>query len=150
MEIEKELLGDDESLLSKWIDSDRCMIIDWRSSPEDIISIAEPFLPEDEFSYELGEEPVQELIFKRGEKTINFTLNDDELDHAWALTMIGISSVLSPDYELHIFKYTMHSDTLALLLRPRKWWDEYRAIAGDKYSEVFILAEEFFNSPPPS
>ncbi len=148
MNIEKELLGEDEAIF-KWVDSDLCMVIDWRSSPEEIISIAECFLPEDEFSYELGEEPVQELSFKKGENIVNFTLNDDELDHAWSLTLIGIASVLSPDYELHVFNHTTHSDTWALLLRPKTWWDEYRAIAADRCSEIFTPIIELLNSEPP-
>src|SRR5688572_33491691 len=108
---ERPLIAGSDSDVKEFVDCDRCMVVDWRSTVDEVLEDAPRWLPADSLRYEwLDPEQTQlKLIFAGREDRV--TLQQETSDN-W-LVVHRLSRLLRPDYELLLFVCTIGSDTAA-------------------------------------
>ena len=134
---EQPLLTGNEKDIHEFVDSDRCMVIDWRSTEEDAIDDANRFLPSGTLTYEItfpGKDTVAVQIRFRGRED-SISLPFQPQNNFRVLLRVWL--LLQPDYDIKLFRCTDGDDTPCFLLRSAEWWTAYRAAYPQQYLKVF-------------
>jgi hypothetical protein len=130
------LIGTDDDV-SEFIDSERCMVVDWRGTVEESIEDAARFLPPGSLTsrtaYAGDESITVELRFRDRKDTMTFP--PQEQNNFRALLRVG--HILNPEYMIKIFRCTKDSDTQGFLLRPAAWWTEFRSQYPERHDQIF-------------
>jgi len=134
---EQPLLTGNSDEISEFVDCDRCMVIDWRSTEEEAIDDVIRFLPEGALTYETafpGNDTIAiQLRFR--DRADSFSLPLQPQNNFRVL--LRVWRLLQPDYDIQLFRCTEDSDTQGFLLRPNEWWTTYRAAYPEQYRKVF-------------
>lgn len=141
---EQALISGDDDALEEFVSGDECCVIDWREEWDEIVDVFNSFLTED--FVQLGvdvdvDDDVEEIDFddikgvivstKNGEATVSTEEMPIGLEIAEA-----IASILTPDYEAHLFK-DFEGDTAVYLVRSGQWWNEFRSEYPDQFKTLF-------------
>ena len=136
-EEEQPLLTGSDEEIEAFVDADRCMVSDWRSSEDDILFDIARFLPEGAFSYEVlsgvGEPTEVRVSFRGSEHSMPLS----EQPYQNFRVLLWAIELLQPEYDARLFRCTEDSDTPCFLLRPAAWWNAYRTAYLDKYQKIF-------------
>jgi len=134
---EEPLISGSSDDLEEFVDCDRCLIVDWRGSEEEVLDDARAFLPTDSLTYEQIEtdsDTINYLIrFMGREDSISLPAQPQNNFRI----LQRLSALLQPDYEMRTFRCTEDSDTQGFLIRPKAWWDAYRSTHPKQYAEIF-------------
>ena len=130
------LIGDPDSV-EEFIDCDRCLIVDWRGTEEEVIDDASQFLPDGTLSYD-----VIDFDSDPTDLRIQFQGREDEISLPAQpqnnfRVLLRLAALLKPDYDIRLFQYTANSDTNGFLIRPTSWWSEYQAAHPKQYADLF-------------
>lgn len=136
-EEEQPLLTGTDEEIEEFVDAERCMVSDWRSSEEEVLFDIERFLPDGAFSYEVlsheGEPTEVRVSFRGREHSMAFS----EQPARNFRVLVWAIELLQPEYHTKLFRCTEDSDTPCFLLRPVAWWNAYRTAYPDKYQKIF-------------
>jgi hypothetical protein len=115
---------------------------DWRGTFDEIVASFADYLPKGYL--QLDERPHASTVVVRsphGVATVPLEKNPPfGLDVAAAT-----AAVLAPDFEAHAFNHSVSSDTHAYLVRPKLWWDGFRAAHPRSFARVFAKPRELPN-----
>jgi hypothetical protein len=138
---EQPLIDGSDSDVEEFVDCDHCMVIDWRSTVDEVLEDVPRWLPAASLRYEwLDSQHTQlKLIFAGREDGV--TLRQERTDN-W-LIVYRISRLLRPDYELLLLVCTSVSDTAAFLIRSADWWAAYRTQYPERYRKHFGTLEQY-------
>ena len=136
-EEEKPLLTGTREEIETFVDCDRCLVVDWQGSEEEIIDDLIHFLPDNSLIYEQSflETDTMEMIIKflGREDTISLPFQPQNNFRI----LLRVWKIIQPDYNIKLFRCTDGSDTLAFLLRSSEWWTSYQKSYPEQYSKVF-------------
>jgi hypothetical protein len=139
---EKALISGSDSEVEEFVNCDHCMVIDWRSTVDEVLQDAPRWLPPESLRHSwLDSKQTQlRLTFANREEIV--TLRQKTNDNA--LVIYRIARLLRPDYELFVFTCTTPgTDTAAFLIRPAAWWTAYRTQFPDRFEQHFALMEKY-------
>ena len=139
---EKPLLTGTDDEVSDFVDSERCMVVDWRGTEEEAVDDAARWLPAGTLTHEVtnaddGGVSV-ELRFRDRKEEI--TLPPQEQNNFRILLRVG--RILQPEYLIKIFRCTQDSDTNAFLLRPAEWWTAFQSQYPKRDDAIFAGLDE--------
>ncbi len=134
---EQPLLTGDPDSVDEFVDCDRCLIVDWRGTEEEVIDDASQFLPNGSLTYDIID-PDSDSTGLR----VRFHDREDEIllpaqPQNNFRVFLRLAALLQPDYEVRLFRCTADSDTNGFLIRPTSWWSEYRAAHAKQYADLF-------------
>ena len=134
---EQPLLSGDPDEVDDFVDCDRCLIVDWRGTEEEVIDDALRFLPAGSLSYARVDSADDGTTLR-----VRFQDREDEIrlpvqPQNNFRVLLRMADLLQPDYEIRLFRCTADSDTNGFLIRPSVWWDEYRSAHPKPYTDVF-------------
>jgi hypothetical protein len=134
---EQPLLTGDPDSVDEFVDCDRCLIVDWRGTEQEVIEDASQFLPDGTLSYDVinsGSDSTDLLIrFQGREDEISLPAQPQNNFRV----LLRLAALLKPDYEIRLFRCTADSDTNGFLIRPTSWWSEYRTAQSKQYADLF-------------
>src|SRR5579871_2524810 len=96
---EQPLISGSAQDVAEFSDCDHCMVVDHRSTVEEVVDDAERWLPAELFRHERLEERKLKLVFGNREEVV--PLSGKRNDN-W-LVVYRLSHLLPPDYELFLF-----------------------------------------------
>lgn len=138
---EQPLLTGAEDAVSKFVDCDRCMVVDWHGTIEETIDDVVRWLPPGLLTYQVNyaddESVTVALQFCGRKDTTSFP--PQEQNNFRALLRAG--RMLQPEYQIRIFRCTEDSDTHGFLLRPAAWWAAFRSRYPQRYHDIFSELE---------
>ena len=134
---EQPLLTSEPDSIDEFVDCDRCLIVDWRGTEEEVIDDASQFLPDGSLTYDV----IASDSDSKGLR-IRFQDREDEISLPAQpqnnfRVLLRLAALLQPDYEIRLFRCTADSDTNGFLIRPASWWSEYRAAHSKQYADLF-------------
>jgi hypothetical protein len=134
---EQPLLTGDSESVDEFVDCDRCLIVDWRGTEEEVLDDASQFLPDGALSYDVIDSDSDSTGLR-----VRFHDREDEISFPAQpqnnfRVLLRLATLLQPDYEIRLFRCTADSDTNGFLIRPTSWWDEYRATHPKQYGDLF-------------
>jgi len=134
---EEPLISGSREDIEEFVDCDRCLVVDWRGSEEEVLDDARAFLPVDSLTYEhiqTDSDTVDLLVrFMGREDAISLPAQPQNNFRV----LQRLSALLQPDYDMKLFRCTDDSDTQGFLIRPKAWWDAYRSSHPKQYAETF-------------
>jgi hypothetical protein len=134
---EQPLLTGADDDVSEFVNSDRCMVVDWRGTEDETIDDLIRFLPDGSLTYETtcpGNNTVAiRLRFRDREDSISLPFQPKNNFRV----LLRVCHLLQPDYDIKLFRCTAGGDTHGFLLRPTEWWTAYRAAYPQQYQKVF-------------
>lgn len=134
---EQPLLTGDLESIEEFVECDRCLIVDWRGTEEEVIADASQFFPEGALSYEVTESDSGSIDLR-----IRFQDREDEISLPAMpqnnfRVLLRLAALFKPDYDIRLFRCTADSDTNGFLIRPTSWWSAYRADYPKQYTDLF-------------
>ena len=134
---EQPLLTGSDDDISEFVDCDRCMVVDWRGTEDEVIDDAIRFLPDGTLTYETtfpGTDTVAiRLRFRERGDSISLPFQPQNNFRV----LLRVWCLLQPDYDIKLFRCTEDSDTHGFLLRPSEWWTAYRTAYPERYRKIF-------------
>lgn len=134
---EQALLTGRDADVQKFLHSDRCMVVDWRSTEDEALDDLIRFLPNGAFSYEMtypGAETVAiRLRFHGREDLVTLPFRPQNNFRV----LLRAARLIRPDYDIMLFRCTEGADTHGFLVRPAEWWNEYRVCYPKHFESVF-------------
>lgn len=139
---EQPLLTGDPESVEEFVDCDRCLIVDWRGTEEEVLDDASQFLPDGSLSYENLDSDSDSTILKA-----RFQDREDEISlpaqpQKNFRVVLRLATLLQPDFDIRLFRCTADSDTNGFLIRPLSWWSEYRSTYPKQCADLFQDIEE--------
>jgi len=137
--------AEEQSLITgnvrEFANCDHCMVIDWRSSVDEVLEDALRWLPADSLHHECLDldETQLKLTFAGREDRVTV---QQEIGDNW-LGVHRLSRLLRPDYELLLFGGNSVGDTAKFLIRSSEWWTAYRAQCPGRYRKYFAPTEQY-------
>jgi hypothetical protein len=134
---EEPLIRGSREEIDEFVDCDRCLVVDWRGSEEEVLDDAQAFLPMDSLTYEQIEtDPGSvDLLIRFMGREDALSLRAQPQNNFRVLQRL--SALVQPDFDMKLFRITENSDTQGFLIRPKEWWDAYRSSHPKQYAEVF-------------
>ena len=134
---EQHLISGGREEIEEFVDCDRCLVVDWRGTEEEVLDDARQFLPMDSLTYEQIEMDSDSIVLR-----VRFMGRDDTISLPAQpqnnfRVLLRLSSLLQPDFDIKLFRCTDGSDTQGFLIRPKAWWDAYRSSYPKQYAEIF-------------
>ncbi len=134
---EQPLLTGSDHDIEDFIDSDRCLVVDWRGTEDEVLDDLIRFLPAGIMTYEVTFPGTSTVAVR-----MRFLLREDFVSLPFRpqnnfRVLLRAWRLLQPDYDIKIFRCTDSSDTQGFLLRSSEWWSEYRAAYPAQYQRVF-------------
>lgn len=134
---EQPLISGSREDVEEFVDCERCLVVDWRGTEEEVLVDAREFLPADSLTYEQIEadsDSVGLLIqFMGREDAISLPAQPQNNFRV----LLRLSALIQPDFDMKLFRCTDDSDTQGFLIRPKAWWDTYRSSYPKQYAEIF-------------
>jgi hypothetical protein len=134
---ERVIVDGPDHAIAAFIES-HAAIVDWRDGFEDILDAFSRFLPADHLAMDAEDEDA--VLITSANALVEVPLDGEApfgLDVAAA-----IARLMPPDFEAHAFRATVASDTHCYLVRPRAWWDAFRARHSARHDLLFAAADE--------
>jgi hypothetical protein len=108
---EEPLIRGSREDIDEFVDCDRCLVVDWRGSEEEVLDDAQAFLPMDSLTYEQIETDSGSV-----DLLIRFMGRDDALSLPAQpqnnfRVLQRLSALLQPDFDMKLFRITENSDT---------------------------------------
>ena len=130
------LTGRDDEIV-RFIDDDRCVVLDWRGTEEEVLVEIRRFLPAGvllcDTTFPGTETVAMRIRFRGREHAISLPLRPQNNFRV----LLRVWRLLQPDYDIKLFRCTDDSDTPAFLLRPAAWWAAFRAADPERGAKVF-------------
>lgn len=140
-EQDQPLLSATEEELEDFIDCYHCLVVDWRGSEEELLEDLGKFLPVGELDQTLDYpgENVQVRVKFRGKQ--------DEMIYPFQpqnqfRVLLRVAKLISPDFEIWMFRSSMESDTQCFLIRTQAWWNAYREQYQHRFERLFAPVSE--------
>lgn len=134
---EQPLLNGDPASVDDFVDCDKCLIVDWQGTEEEVIDDASKFLPDGSLSYEIvesdGDSTNLRVRFHDREQEILLPLQPQNNFRV----LLRLAELLQPDYDIRLFRCSADSDSNGFLIRPTSWWSEYRSAYPRQYADLF-------------
>ena len=134
---EQLLISGSHEEIEEFVDCDRCLIVDWRGTEEEVLEDARAFLPVDSLDYKLIEadsDSVGLLVQFMGRQDTMLLPAQPQNNFR---VLLRLSALLQPDFDVKLFRCTDDSDTQGFLIRAKAWWDSYRSSYPKQYAEIF-------------
>lgn len=134
---DQPLLTGSDADIQEFLNSDRCMVVDWRSTEDEALDEMIRFLPHGALSYEAtypGTDTVAIRMRFQGREDL-LTLPFQRQNNFRVL--LRAARLLRPDYDILLFRCTEGADTHGFLLRPAAWWPEYRERYPAQFERLF-------------
>lgn len=116
----------DQTLDALWEDSGSLFWVDWRDYDDAIVQYADGYLEDgDTVSAQVRDSSLErgfDMVITMGDKQVTVPYADSHADRD--TTLIALSSILAPKYQLRWFMETLGGDTLAFCLLPAAAWEE--------------------------
>jgi hypothetical protein len=117
-----------------FVNCDRCVIVDWRADPEEVIEAFQAFLPDGYFRVESLQE--EEIVMRIGTQQETIPL---EAAEAVAIPLANaLRRYLAPAYGAMVFRDCLASDTACYFVRHASWWEFFRATHPDRFAGLFV------------
>jgi hypothetical protein len=136
-EADRPLIDGSDDDIDAFLDA-QAVIVDWRGEFDEIVAAFAAALPPDYLAMEVAED--EEVMVSSPHAVATVPLDGEP---PWGLDLAAaIAVILPPDFEAHAFRHTLESDTHCYLVRPRAWWDAFRAKHAKRFREIFAEPEE--------
>lgn len=140
-EQDQPLLSGSDDELEDFIDCYRCLVVDWRGSEEELLEDLGKFLPEGELNHTLdypGENVQVKVQFRGRQDQMIYPLQPQNQFRV----LLRVATLISPDFEVWMFRSSMDSDTQCFLVRTEAWWAAYREQDQEQFERIFAPVSE--------
>ena len=120
-------------------------VIDWRASPDEVLDEFHGFLPKKAWlkpgvAEDDDGENVPALVSRTGQGIIEFDESQIDEDGYVGMDAFAVADAacraIEPEFEAHSMTH-YEGDTVLYLVRPKAWWDHFRAEHPKRYAQLF-------------
>ncbi|MES2982023.1 MAG: hypothetical protein V4727_06890 [Verrucomicrobiota bacterium] len=134
---EQPLISGSPDEVEEFVDCDRCLIVDWKCSEEEVLDDVRQFLPPNSLHYENIEADSGSVTLRvRFMGREDFIILPAKPQNNFRV-LLRLSELVQPDFDMKIFRCTDGSDTHGFLIRSKAWWEFYRTSYPKQYDEIF-------------